>query len=92
MICSVKAAHGKVFAGEWKFNKVAIKQYTAQDFSEQTRLEIRKEAMVMATVSTQSDYLVRLRGMILEKSHYSLVMEYLPGGDLFHLLKSSEDP
>ena len=85
-----QGAYGKVFAGEWKFNKVAIKQYTAQDFSDQTRLEIRKEAMVMAMVSTQSDYLVRLRGMILEKPHYSLVMEYLPGGDLFHLLKSSE--
>ncbi len=85
-----QGGYGKVFAGEWKFNKVAIKQYTAQDFSEQTRQEIRKEAMVMATVSTQSDYLVRLRGMILEKPHYSLVMEYLPGGDLFHLLKSSE--
>ncbi len=85
-----QGGYGKVFAGEWKFNKVAIKQYTAQDFSEQTRLEIRKEAMVMAKVSTQSDYLVRLRGMILEKPNYSLVMEYLPGGDLFHLLKSSE--
>ena len=85
-----QGGYGKVYAGEWKFNKVAIKQYTAQDFSDQTRLEIRKEAMVMATVSTQSDYLVRLRGMILEKPHYSLVMEYLPGGDLFHLLKSSE--
>lgn len=85
-----QGGYGKVFAGEWKFNQVAIKQYTAQDFSEQTRQEIRKEAMVMATVSTQSDYLVRLRGMILEKPNYSLVMEYLPGGDLFHLLKSSE--
>jgi serine/threonine protein kinase len=85
-----QGGYGKVFAGEWKFNQVAIKQYTAQDFSEQTRQEIRKEAMVMATVSTQSDYLVRLRGMILEKPQYSLVMEYLPGGDLFHLLKSSE--
>ncbi|MBS0350626.1 MAG: protein kinase [Proteobacteria bacterium] len=85
-----QGGYGKVFGGEWKFNQVAIKQYTAQDFSEQTCLEIRREAMVMATVSTQSDYLVRLRGMILEKPHYSLVMEYLPGGDLFHLLKSSE--
>ncbi|MBS0351026.1 MAG: protein kinase [Proteobacteria bacterium] len=85
-----QGGYGKVFAGEWKFNKVAIKQYIAQDFSNQTRKEIRKEAMVMALVSTQSDYLVRLRGIVLEEPHYSLVMEYLPGGDLFNLLKSSE--
>ncbi|MBS0351002.1 MAG: protein kinase, partial [Proteobacteria bacterium] len=72
-------------------NPVAIKQYTAQDFSGQTREEIRKEARIMATVSAQSDYLVRLRGVILDKPNYSLVMEYLPGGDLFHLLKSSQE-
>ncbi|MBS0351103.1 MAG: protein kinase [Proteobacteria bacterium] len=86
-----QGGYGKVFAGEWKFNPVAIKQYTAQDFSDQTREEIRKEASIMATVSAQSDYLVRLRGVILEKPNYSLVMEYLPGGDLFHLLKSSQE-
>lgn len=86
-----QGGYGKVYAGEWKFNPVAIKQYTAQDFSDSTKSEIRKEAMIMATVSTQSDFLVRLRGMILEKPNYSLVMEYMPGGDLFHLLKSSQD-
>ncbi|MBS0351193.1 MAG: hypothetical protein JSR33_08425, partial [Proteobacteria bacterium] len=31
-----QGGYGKVFAGEWKFNQVAIKQYTAQDFSDQT--------------------------------------------------------
>ena len=86
-----QGAYGKVFAGEWQFNTVAIKQYAAQDFSEQTKNEILKEAKVMATASTQSDYLVRLRGIVLEKPHYSLVMEYMPGGDLFHLLKSSQE-
>ena len=86
-----QGAYGKVFAGEWQFNTVAIKQYAAQDFSEKTKNEILKEAQVMATASTQSDYLVRLRGIVLEKPHYSLVMEYLPGGDLFHLLKSSQE-
>ena len=79
-----------MFAGEWEFNPVAIKQYAAQDFSEQTQNEILKEASVMATASTQSDYFVRLRGIVLEKPHYSLVMEYMPGGDLFRLLKSSQ--
>ena len=86
-----QGAYGKVFAGEWEFNTVAIKQYAAQDFSEKTKNEILKEAKVMATASTQSDYLVRLRGIVLEKPHYSLVMEYMPGGDLFHLLKSSQE-
>ncbi|MBS0351037.1 MAG: protein kinase [Proteobacteria bacterium] len=86
-----QGAYGKVFSGEWEFNIVAIKQYATQDFSEQTKNEILKEAKVMAMASTQSDYLVRLRGVVLEKPHYSLVMEYMPGGDLFHLLKSSQE-
>ncbi|MBS0352059.1 MAG: protein kinase [Proteobacteria bacterium] len=86
-----QGGYGKVYAGEWQFNTVAIKQYAAQDFSEQAQNEILKEAKVMATASTQSDYLVRLRGIVLEKPYYSLVMEYMPGGDLFHLLKSSQE-
>ena len=86
-----QGAYGKVSKGEWQFNTVAIKEYTAQDFSEQTKNEILKEAKVMTTASTQSDYLVRLRGTVLEKPHYALVMEYMPGGDLFHLLKSSQE-
>ena len=44
-----QGAYGKVLAGEWQFNTVAIKQYAAHDFSEQTRNEILKEAKVMAT-------------------------------------------
>lgn len=86
-----QGGYGQVYKGEWRFNTVAIKQYTTQDFSETTKTEIAKEAKIMATVSTQSDYLVRLKGVVLEKPHYSLVMEYLSGGDLFHLLKSGEE-
>src|SRR5260221_14682328 len=86
-----QGSYGKVYKGKWKFNPVAIKQFTAQDFSDQTKKEIRKEAFIMATASSQSDYLVRLIGVILEKPHYSLIMEYLPGGDLFHFLKSDKE-
>ena len=86
-----EGAYGKVYKGKWDFNPVAIKEYTTQDFSEKTQREIRKEASVMAQVSTQSEFLVRLKGMTLEKPHYCLVMEYLPGGDLYHYLHSDRD-
>lgn len=86
-----EGGYGTVYLGEWKFNPVAIKQYTAQDFTDDIKEEIRKEAVIMAKVSTQSDYLVRFKGMILEKPHYSLVMEYMPGGDLYHLLHSQQE-
>src|SRR5579863_10290333 len=55
-------AYGKVYKSKYDFNTVAIKEYTAQDFTEKTQREIRTEATVMAQVSTQSDYLVRLKG------------------------------
>ena len=86
-----RGAYGKVSKGAWQFEDVAIKQYMAQDFSEQTQQEILKEAKIMATAGAQSKHLVQLRGIVLGKPHYSLVMEYLPGGDLFHLLKSSQE-
>ncbi len=86
-----RGAYGKVSKGVWQFEDVAIKQYMAQDFSEQTQHEILKEAKIMATAGAQSKHLVQLRGIVLGKPHYSLVMEYLPGGDLFHLLKSSQE-
>ncbi len=86
-----EGAYGKVYRGKWDFNTVAIKEYTAQDFSEKTQKEIRTEASVMAQVSTTSDYLVRLKGMSLEKPHYCLVMEYMDGGDLYHYLHSNRD-
>ena len=86
-----RGAYGKVSKGVWQFEDVAIKQYMAQDFSEQTQHQILKEAKIMATAGAQSKHLVQLRGIVLGKPHYSLVMEYLPGGDLFHLLKSSQE-
>ncbi len=86
-----KGVHGKVYKGTWDYNPVAIKEYDTQDFSEKTQREIRTEATVMVQASTQSDYLVRLKGMSLEKPHYCLVMEYMPGGDLYHYLHSDQD-
>ncbi len=82
---------GTVYLGEWDFNPVAIKKYPAQDFSEETQEEILTEATVMAQASTQSDYLVPLRGISLEKPHYCLVMQYMPGGNLYNFLHSRQD-
>jgi serine/threonine protein kinase len=82
-----EGAYGKVYKGEWDFNTVAIKEYTAQDFSEKTKREILNEMSVMAN-AIQSAHLVRPIGMSLEKPHYCLVMEYMSGGDLYHYLHS----
>lgn len=86
-----KSTYAEVHEGKWEHNPVAIKQYFAEDASEQTNQEICKEGFIMATVSSQSHYLVQLRGIILEEPRYSLVMEYMPGGSLSQLLKSSQE-
>jgi TPR repeat protein/serine/threonine protein kinase len=86
-----EGSYGKVHFGEWNLNEVAVKLFTIQNFTEKTKKEIRQEALVMATAGTQSDYLVRLKGMILEKPHYALVMEYMSGGDLYHFLHEDRE-
>ena len=79
-----QGAFGAVYRGIYRLDEVAIKRFLLEDFSLERQQEIRNEASIMACV--QSDYVVRLRGICLEAPHYCVVMEYLPGGDLYGLL------
>ncbi len=85
-----EGAFGTVSLGKYDRDRVAIKRFKLEDFPRELLQKILSEASVMARI--QSDYLVGLRGVCLEAPHYCLVMEYLPGGDLYQLLhpKKSE--
>jgi len=80
-------AYGAVYQGDYNFNQVAIKQLYAQHLSVAALEELKQEATIMGSMS--SDYIVPLRGVCLEEPHYCLVMQLMPKGSLYHLLKNN---
>ena len=80
-----EGAFGKVFAGQWGYEDVAVKQLHLQKMSENALTEFKQEAAIMSGL--RSNYIVQLRGICL--TPYALVMEYMQGGSLFNLLHSS---
>ena len=82
-----------VYKGVMDYNRVAIKVYKKTEGREEL---IEKEILTKANAMMKvhySDYLVQLRGIVLEKSCYAMVMEhfYKPGGlsDLSEIIKRS---
>ncbi len=83
-----KGGSAAVFRGKWNSETVAIKKYFTH---EEIEKEICNEAAVMVLASTYSKHLVQFKGISLEKPHYCLVMEYMPGGNLYDLLHSRQN-
>jgi hypothetical protein len=79
-----EGAFGEVHQGQWHHEDVAVKTLRLQHLSENGLKEFKTEAAIMA--SLRSDYIVTLKGVSF--SPYALVMEYMRGGSLFHLLHS----
>jgi ankyrin repeat protein len=81
-----KGGHGEVWRGTYRGSAVAIKQFHAKGLTPEKKEEVRKEAAVMAGAGFFSSQLVGLRGLCLKEGRYCLVMDYMPGGDLWHRL------
>jgi hypothetical protein len=77
---------GIVFKGEYKFSEVAIKKLKNQNLKAEMVEEFKKEASMMATL--RSPHVAQLYGVCLEPSHYSMVMEFMPGGSLDKYLQA----
>lgn len=83
--------YGIVYRGSWKEQEVAIKKLKVQTISADALKELRKEAEIMFQMGLESPYIVPVKKICLEAPHYSLVMELMPKGSLFQLLKSDQD-
>jgi ankyrin repeat protein len=81
-----KGAYGTVYSGIYQYNSVAIKKFDTEVLSQEAQSELRQEAGIMAMM--RSDNLVQLRGICLEAPHFCLVMELMPKGSLYDVLKS----
>ncbi len=84
-----EGAYGTVYKGVYKYNPVAIKELHTKQLSTAAQKELKLEAGIMATM--RSDNLVELRGVCLEAPHYCLVMELMPKGSLYGVLKNNPE-
>jgi len=91
-----EGSYGDVFLGTWintaSDQVVAIKKLHLRILSEPDLEEFIKEAEIMSKCA-QSPYIVRFFGICVcvEKQNYSIVMEYLEKGSLYHILKDTKE-
>jgi len=78
-----RGAFGIVYHGTWAGSQVAVKQLASSYTNDETFAEFQQEVFVMSQLD--SPYLVALRGVTLIPK-LMMVLEYLPGGDLYQLL------
>lgn len=81
-----KGSFGSVFKGKWWNGDVAIKKMNVE-FSSEVDKQFDNEFQVMARL--RFPHIVQFYGYC-PGPHYCLVMEYMPGGSLYHLLHGKE--
>ncbi len=81
---------GAVYEGLYNGDPVAIKRLKTQDLTDKAVEELRNEAKIMFQLGLESKYIVPLKKICLEAPHYSLVMELMPRGSLYHLLRNNQ--
>jgi serine/threonine protein kinase len=81
---------GSVYEGLYKGNPVAIKRLKIQHLTDKAVEELRNEAKIMFQLGLESKYIVPLKKICLESPYYSLVMELMPKGSLYDLLRNNQ--
>ncbi len=86
-----EGSYGVVYRGEWQEQPVAVKRLKIHMIDELAIKQLRQEAEIMFRMGLDSKYIVPLKRICLEAPHYSLVMELMPLGSLYQLLKNRSD-
>ncbi len=79
---------GVVHKGTWRFQNVAIKELLDEKPSAAAAADFKNEMQVMAKL--RSSNVVQFYGCVLGNPKYCIVMEYMPKGSLFNLLRSNQ--
>ncbi len=79
---------GIVYKGTWRFQHVAIKELLDEKPSSAAAADFKNEMQVMAKL--RSSNVVQFYGCVLGNPKYCIVMEYMPKGSLFNLLRSNQ--
>ncbi|ACE06732.1 hypothetical protein Aasi_1443 [Candidatus Amoebophilus asiaticus 5a2] len=80
-----RGGFGIVYKGAYQDKLVAIKQLMNQDLSKALIHNFKQEISMMARL--ESPYVIKFIGACFQAPHYSLVMDYMPNGDLYHFLQ-----
>jgi len=80
-----RGGFGVVYQGTWRHNDVAVKKLLVENISFDAAEEFEKEAKVMAQL--RSPNIVQFYGYCVSPN-YCIVMEYMPNGSLFSVLRS----
>ena len=81
---------GSVYQGLYNDEPVAIKRLKMQHLTDKAIEELRNEAKIMFQLGLGSKYIVPLKKICLEAPYYSLVMELMPKGSLYDLLRNGQ--
>jgi serine/threonine protein kinase len=79
---------GDVFAGAWKGQKVAIKQFMKQKVTDEVLLEMRTESGILSAIEHPN--IIRFLGMCIKIPHLCIVTELLERGSLSTILLGNE--
>ena len=85
-----EGAFGTVYRGNWQSIDVAIKQLHLKPLPEHLVQDFESEANIMS--QCQFPNIVRLYGVCVEPGHYSMIMEYMHKGSLYHVLRHRDEP
>ena len=84
-----KGGFGAVYEGVYQGKSVAIKQLNGH-LSADALAELKREAEIMFQLGLSSEHVVKLIKICLE-TPYSLVMELMPQGSLYDVLRNGKD-
>ncbi len=84
-----KGGFGAVYEGIYQGKPVAIKQLSGH-LSADALAELKREAEIMFQLGISSEHIVKLIKICLE-TPYSLVMELMPQGSLYDVLRNGQD-
>ena len=73
----------------WYGKEVAIKELHLKKLPADLAEDFDNETKVMATC--QSAQIVKLFGVCMEADHFAMVMEYMPKGSLYQVLKDKNE-
>ncbi|KAL6052703.1 protein kinase [Balamuthia mandrillaris] len=79
---------GVVWKAKWRNSTVVVKKFFFQTLSKQQLEDFLHESMIMMTLRPHAN-VVQFLGVCLRQPNLCLVSEYIPDGDLLHLLRNN---
>ncbi len=84
-----KGSFGLVYMGVWNHSNVAIKELLSNSLTTEQEAEFKQEAHLM--VQLKAPHIIQCYGICIDRYPYCIVMEFMPNGSLFNVLRVKGD-